>query len=94
MPKKKKKRVHPRINELWYFDSIPEEKFRVTKPALSPGSQRILPLLDPGIFKVLILPFHKNWGLPFVTHKEQGDYVHFVQQWHAVRERFILVNGK
>lgn len=43
---------------LKYFDSIPEEKLRVTKPVLSPGSQRIL--LDPGIFKVSILPFHKN----------------------------------
>lgn len=77
---------------LKYFDSIPEEKLRVTKPVLSPGSQRIL--LDPGIFKVSILPFHKNWGLPLVTHKEQGDYVLFVQHLHAVRKGFIVVHGK
>lgn len=50
--------ISPRINFLKYFDSIPEEKLRVTKPGLSPGSQRIL--LDPGIFKMSILPFHKN----------------------------------
>lgn len=82
------------MNEIWYFDSIPEEKFRVTKLVLRPGPQRILPLLDPGIFKVLVLPFHKNWGLPFVTHKEQGDYVPFVQHSHAMRKWFILVHDK
>lgn len=90
----KKKKVHSRINELWYFDSIPEEKFRVAKPILSSVSQRTLPLLDTVLFKVSISPFHKNWGLPFVIHKEQRIYVPFVQHSHTVRKQFILVNDK
>lgn len=84
-------RVCPRINETWYFDFIPEENFRPTKPLLNLwSSQRIFPLLDPGIFKVSILPFPKYLGLPLVTHKQQGDWtkIRTLSKW------YILVNDK
>lgn len=43
-------------------------------------------------FKVSVFPFHGDWGLPFVTHKQQEDYIPFVQHLHTVRKWFILVN--
>ena len=87
---KKRKRKEEQTSSMKYgiFTLFLMRNLRVTKPDLIPeSSQRILPFLDPGIFKVSTLPFHKNWGLPFVTHEQQGDYVPFVQHSRTEKAR-------
>lgn len=73
---KYEKKIHPGINEIPYFDSIPQDHFRVTKPVLSFGSsQRIFPLLDPRILNASVLHFHKYLGFPFsLTNSREVMY--------------------
>lgn len=93
--------IHPRINEIWYFDSIPEENFRLTKPVLNLESSQSFSLLDPGFFffflileffKVSILPSHKYLSL-FWSPINSTEIV-YLGLIFTLSKQCILVNNK